>query len=81
MGVEFEPIATQEICTPAEGMIEQDLAGSEGGLHARAGAHLQGYLAHKKYIPPAPYGRGTPGDREKEIFIGNLLVRVHLIFE
>ena len=81
MGVQFETIATQESCSPAEGMVEQDLAGSEGGLHAKAGAHLQGYLVHKKYIPPAPYGRGTPGDREKEIFIDNLLVRVHLIIE
>ena len=34
--------------TPTEGMIEQDLAGSEGGLHARGGAPFIEHIARPR---------------------------------
>ena len=36
------------ICTPTEDMTEQDLAGSEGGLHARGRAPFIGHIARPR---------------------------------
>ena len=36
------------VCTPTEGVIEQDLAGSEEGLHARGRAPCMDHIARPR---------------------------------
>ena len=52
------------LCTPTEGMIEQDLAGTKWGLHAREKAPFIDHIASPR--PGAKREREREKERERE---------------